>query len=510
MTEEGMQRFLVELDSEKGKGIRQELSIDDENLAQFKKSISNSQHVLFHGWVAQDRALQTFLLEGKLTNFEDVNNHLKHQYIENYKAFLSPYLAQKLLVYAGEKSLETLEKAFSYVCLLDKNHRPTVESQLFSALNERIKKSTQECKILATEDELISLVKPLCDDKIIDIVNSLSRASYSFKLTYVDDVLSVLKYKSCTPRFANWVLKKLSLIQLNNEHVYKVKDLRKDLKQGDLKVRNHGKGRTPIKWGAVATFTLVLLIAGLTFWVIKYKPFSDIEDPQFNNDTSFMQFSKEERKKIDSLLIAMNGNLVEDDLMIDQGIPLIGQSDQLTLRKTFYNTTFERIYQDFINDAESREGKILDSCENALPFQKIEGTKELSSSKGPVEAMIKNESGYDAIVVVSQQNKGGKIYSMLLKKGETKTFEMNSYDYLMVVAGNKFQKYTTPVGVSDDQLPSDKFKHYFCEIDVNYKNSVNSIYQLTNIQSGKTKFLLMGDKGSYFHLIDLNSVLESI
>jgi len=48
------------------KGIRQELSIDDENLAQFKKSISNSQHVLFHGWVAQDRALQTFLLEGYL------------------------------------------------------------------------------------------------------------------------------------------------------------------------------------------------------------------------------------------------------------------------------------------------------------------------------------------------------------------------------------------------------------------------------------------------------------
>jgi len=510
MTEEGMQEFLKKLDSEKGKKRISELSLSSENLASFKKSIAKPQHVLFHGWIEQSKALQAFLTGNELNGFEDSSNHLKHQYIDDFRKFISPFLAKKLMRFTEEKSLSKLEIAFSYVCLLDKNHGSTVENQLFSNLNRKIEKATNECKFLKSEEELISFVKPLCDEKIMNVVNSLSRASYSYKLGYIDNILSVLKYKSCTPRFANWILKELAQIDLNHEHVYKVKDLRKELKSGELRVRNHGRGRTPIKWSKVVTFALIFLISGLTFWIVKYKPFSGEDDPLFNNDTSFMQFSKEERKKIDSLLLSMNGNVSKDDLTLDQGIPLIGTSDQLTIRKTFTNKTLERIYQDFVKDAESREGKLMDSCTNSSPFVTITDTKDLASSIGKVEVMVKNESEYDAIIVVSQERTGGNTYTMLLKKGETQRFKMNRYDYLMVAPGNNFQSYSPPSNVAEENLPSDKFKHYFCEIDFNYRNSVNSVYQLIHLQNGKTKFLLMGDKGSYFHLIDINSVLESI
>ena len=152
----------------------------------------------------------------------------------------------------------------------------------------------------------------------------------------------------------------------------------------------------------------------------------------------------------------------------------------------------------------------MDSCKNSTPFVTIIGTKDLASSIGKVEAMVKNESEYDAIIVVSQQHKGGTTYSTLLKQGDTQRFNMNNYDYLMIVAGNDLQTYSPPSNVAEEDLPSDKLKHYFCEIDYNYRNSVNTVYQLMRLQKGKAKFLLMGDKGSYFHLIDINSVLEAI
>lgn len=510
LTDSGIKNFIIKLDGPEGKDIANQLQIEEKDLFTFRESMSDPQNILFHGWVEENGSLQNLLVEGRLKKYDDSSNHLKHQFLEKYQVFLSPYLSNNLLQYKGEEDLTILENAFSYVCLLDKNHRPTIESQLFEVIKNNVSNSVNSCKIIKEESELIELVKPLCDDRIISCVNSLSRASYAYKLGYIDEVLKVLKYKSCTPRFANWILKKLGAVQLNNEHEYKVKGLRKDLKEGDLAVRNHGKGGAPIKWGNIITLMLTFIVGGLVFWVVKYKPFSDVNDPQFTNDTSFMQFSKEERKKIDSLLVSMKGNLNNEDLMIDQGIPLIGESDQLTLRKTFLNASMERVYQDFIKDAEIREGKIPDSCQGNMSFEPIIGSKVLSSNSGKVEAMIKNESGYDAIIVVAEDNKGGNLYSMLLKQGETKSFKMNYYNHLMVIPGNDFQAYSIPKGISVDELPSDKFKHYFCNVDFNYLQAINTTYQLTGMQNGKAKFLLMGDKGLNFHLIDINGVLEDV
>lgn len=510
LTENGINNFRAKLESEEGKDLAKELGLDHFQMEEFIASLSNSQNVLFHDWVNQNASLKSILFNQKLVKFEDTANHLKHQFFEKFQEFISPALSEKLLKYAGEKDLTTLEKVFSYVCLLDKKHRSTAEDQLFQSIKKKVEKTVANSKIVENETALVEAIQPLCDDKIIACINSLSRASYSLKLAYVDDVLAVLKFKSCTPRFANWILKRLEVVQLNKEHEFKIIDLRKDLKEGELQVRNHGIGRAPIKWGSIATFGLIALVAGLTFWVVKFKPFSDVEEPLFDNETSFMQFSKEERKKIDSLLIHMNGNLEEDDLMIDQGIPLIGESDQLTLRKNFENEELEQLYTDFIADADLREGLLQDSCTNGVPFSPLKGTEDLGDVKGDVNAMIKNESEYDAIIIVAEPSKKGAVYSLLIKKGATKSFLLKKYQYVMVIAGNDFQTYESPKGISKDQLPSEDFSHYFCDIDFNYKQSINTVYQLLNIQNGKVKLLLMGDKGSMFHVVDINAVLEEV
>ena len=515
LTNEGIAEFKNKLITEEGIKIRQSNGISDDEFSKFVTSLNSSKTILFHDWILQNSALYTLLTKGEITYFEDISNHLKHQFINDYRVFLSPYIAEKLSPYfqgpaLKKNEINLLSIAFSYTQLLDQNDRATVEYQLFYGINERIKKELKDAKAIDDEATLIDRITPLCDETILLCVNSMSKASYVLKINFVDDLLSVIKYKSCTPRFANWIIKKLEKITLNKEHEHKVSDLKRELKTGELSVRNHGKSKMPFKWTHIITLVLVGSIGFFIFWVIKFEPLNDLDDPVFANETSFMQFTPEERRKIDSLLHEMNGTFKEDENFIDQGTPIIGKSDQLTIRKNFNNTNLERIYQDVIIDAELREDLIQDSCRAPIAFTPITDTKNLAKKEGRIEAMIKNESGYDVVLVVAEDKVRGAVHSYYIKKGETAVFKINQYNLMLLIPGNEYSKYNAPNNISSDQLPSKKFLEHFCEIDYNCRESINTMYKIVNRYEGKTKFLLLGDIGANFHLIDINGDLEAI
>ena len=507
LTPEGIATFQNRIEKE-GSLIFQEKYFSAVEKQDFILSLNNPKTILFHSWVEQNSVLYALLTEGKLNHFSDRSKHLQHQYAEEFKSFISPFLSTTLLKFSGTTVFPERLNALSFCILLDKKHNAVVESQLFSPLLKEVKTTADSCKVIADEKDLISKVTPLCKQELIECVNYLSRASYALKLGYVDAVLSVLKYKSCTPRFANWVLKELRNVQLNTEHEHKITDLIRDLKKGDLSVRNHGKEKRIIKGSTVLTIMTVFLLAGTVFWFVKFKPFGDLEEEEFSNETSFMQFSLEERKKIDSLLLVMNGNVKDDHLQIDQGTTLIGENDVLTFRKKFKNSTFEEIHTDFVLDAEQREF-FYDSCETVISFKQIDGTKTIQEKKGSTEAMLKNESDYDVILVIATDKKKGKVYSTLIKSGKTISFELGRNDVLFLVAGNDLNVYKM-TEVENETLPSEHFKSSFCEIDDNYFRSISTVYRLNNLNLSKVKFLLTGNKGAYFSLIDLHSVLVEV
>jgi len=507
LTPEGIANFQERIENE-GETVFNEKGFSAEEKKGFILSLNNPKIILFHSWVEQNSVLNTLLTQGELSHFSDTSKHLQHQYAEEFKSFISPFLSEILLKFSGTTVFTERLNALSFCELLDKKHNAVVESQLFSPLLKEVKITTDSCKEITDEKDLIDRVTPLCKQELIECVNYLSRASYALKLEYVDAVLSVLKYKSCTPRFANWVLKELRNVQLNTEHEHKITDLIRDLKKGDLTVRNHGKEKRIIKASTVLTVLSVFLLAGTVFWFVKYKPFADIEEEEFSNETSFMQFSKDERKKIDSLLLVMNGNVKDDQLKIDHGTTLIGESDVLTLRKDFKNKLFQEIHDDFALDAEQRSF-FSDSCETAISFQQIEGTKTIQSKKGSTEAMLKNESDYDVILVIATDQKKGKVYTTLIKSGKTISFELERNDVLFLVAGNDLNTYQWNEA-ENEQMPSKHFKSSFCEIDDNYLRSISTVYRMNNPDLSKVKFLLTGNKGAYFSLIDLHSVLIEI
>ncbi len=510
LSDEGMAEFLERLSGQEGEELRREHAISDADFNNFLETLKNPTSIVFYGWVSYNTALLHFLSNAKIEDaYEDIFSHLLHQLSEEYQRFLSPYLAERLLNYAREKDKVVLAKAFSFVVLLDDDHRAVIENQLFASIQQELRELKNGQKENVEEQVLINAVKPLCTDEVIECVNYLSRASYSLKLEYVDLLLEMIRSKACTIRFANWILKRMELVQLNREHVYKIHDLKRELKSGELVVKNHGKGRTPFRWKNTLLFLFFVGIAASVFCLIYFKPFSDVTDHQFTNNTSFKQFTQDERKQIDSLLQEIGGDLRPEDEIIDQGVPLIGSSSTLILRVPYVNETLELIYQDLLKDEDLKALGHLDSCSAKTKFSRRADVVDLSTKKGSVAGMMRNDSEYDVILYIAANSKNGAVASFLLKKGDTKTFEFSKGETMMLVVGNEFQPFNAP-SVAQELLPSKKFTHHFCETDANYRESMNTGYRLIDDSQKKVKFLLTGDQGGYFHLLDLKNVLEEL
>ncbi|MFT5777137.1 MAG: hypothetical protein ACI837_000068 [Crocinitomicaceae bacterium] len=420
-------------------------------------------------------------------------------------------MAAVLLAFSPKDDLD-LYHAFSFVQLLDLEHRAVVESKLFSSIGQRLEEGKIIAKAATEEQVLIDTIKPLCSDEIIGSVNYLSRASYALKLNYIDRILDFLRVKACTVRFANWTLRRIEGVELNTEHNYKIIDLRRDLATGELSVRNRAKGRTPIRWKTIGSVIFMLGMVTFVFWILYFQPFSTVEDPQFTNNTSFKEFTQDERIRIDSLLQEMDNQYDPNLIEIDPMNPYDMGGASLTLRNAFINTTMERVYEDLVLDAELKDTYPQDSClskKNSLTFKRVSGVKNLSTKSGINEVIIKNESDYDIIVYVSENIANGGVYSLILHPDKTETFKMNIFNTIFIVAGNDYQKFKAPYGASTGALPSDKFTHHFCSTDGNYAETIDSSYKLIRPRNGVTKFMVMGSKSGYVHLVDIHKTLES-
>ncbi len=507
MDPEGLAAFRKQLHSDAVDGICTQYGISPADLAAFDASLEVPEHVLFYSWIIQSPALEELLSNGTLKTFEDRGGHLEHRLANDYRRFVSPYLAERLLHYTGSELQERV-RAFSYAPLLDSDHSAVVETQLFASIRADVAESLAKAKTLKDENELIALIQPLCSDEIIACVNGLSRSMYATRLQYIDDVLSVIRMKACTARFANWLLKRMELITLNKEHAHKLSDLRGDLKQGSLTVRNNmEKGTVPIRWKRILTYVLLAALVGFAGWVIIYKPFNEVKPNVVADDTSFQQFTPDERERIDSLLKEMNGNRPEE-VFYDPGIPIYGGGTNLVLRKAFNNQELERIYDDFSRDAYLQSAGYSDTCLRAISFKPLKGTEDLTQHSGALAAMFRNDSDYDIIVLVADNTSGGKVYSALIKSGDIEVLKMDVGNILMIVAGNTFQQYSAPQGVAQNELPSSDFTKHFCDTDMNYGLTINMPYEVTSINKGKTKFLINGGYGNFVDLVDIYGVLE--
>ena len=510
LTAEGMHSFRENL-ARDGSQIAEKSGFSTEAFIAFQETLLDPSSVVFYGWIEQQTTLKNALLGKQLYIFVDSAKHLSHTLSDSYKKFVSPILSEQLLRSTIESDAER-KIAFSFVQLLDERHRAVVENKLFQPYQDRLYELKNVSDNTKDEQELVNLVKPLCSDDIIASVNCLSRASYASKLGYVDKILDTIHLNACTVRFANWVLERMSHVDLNDEHLYKLTDLRKDLRKGDLRVKNHKKGRTPIRWRAIFTVLFIALLVGSVIYLIAFKPFSKVEGPKFSNSTSFKEFTKEERMRMDSLLKEMDNPFQSVDSLDPMVAPMqAGVDVDLILRKVFQNERMESIYDDLMTDVELKQNFPKSDCpDSKIPvFKTSPGIRPLDDLAGVHATVVRNESEYDIILYVAESANNGKVYASLIKPNETIEFMINKFNTMLIVAGNSYQKFTAPQSASRDQLPSESFTHHFCETDLNYEETINTSYQFMHPREGKNKFMVMGAKSGYVHLVDVHGVLEA-
>ncbi len=509
LTQEGMNSFRSRL-MEEGTALASQAGFSTEDLVAFMETLNDPSNVVFYGWIERDRALYACLIGEKLMRFSDTTQQLKHTLAKAYQRFLSPALADRLLKTPCPSDVE-LEISFSYVQLLDVDHRAVVENELFRSIKDRLNRIEQLSETSESEQDLVNVLKPLCSDEVIACVNYVSRASYALKLSYVDNILNAIRAGGCTLRLANWLLERLQLVELNQEHAHKITDLWRDLRQGRLTVRNHKKGRTPIRWRAAlsALFIAILLLG--TVYILVFKPFSEVESTDLSSNTSFREFSKEERMRMDSLLREMDHPFEKEDTIDPMLSPIpTGIDLDLTLRKPFTNRLMESIHEDLMDDVDLKINYPKDSClaSKTVAFRNYAGVKSLASKSGSERALVRNESDYSVILYIAEDTPDGSVHAVLIKRNETVEFNINVTNTITIVAGNQFQAFKAPAGAKPEELPSGKFTHHFCDTDLNYEETINTTYQFLHPREGKNKFMIMGAKSGYVHLVDVNQVCE--
>lgn len=498
--------FLVRLQAAEGDSVRQRAGIETQDFHQFFSSVQSPEGIVFHGWIAQSKELESTLKNQKVSGkYRDAQGILNHTLAARFQAFISPFLGPVLLK-GIPTEMEPLTNYFSFAKLLDTDTRATVESQLFKPVREQLN-TLSNSETLSSEQSLIDTVKPLCSDVFIESMNYLSKRSYALKMEYVDRIMEVIHTRACTVRFANWILKQMERLELNKEHEEKLYRLRKDLAAGNLRVKKLESAPTsvPVRPILVTLCILAIVLAGIYLLVVK--PFSKA-DVYSAYDSANADFNEQELAKIDSLSIEIDKESFLEGRMVDPNI-IIQSYSSISLRNPFKASLMERIFMDVNKDVSLKENYFDDSCDAAVAFKRYPSVKDLSVRSANKTIQFRNDSEYDIIVYVTNNVATGSVYSMLIEQGTTREFEMNVNDVMTTVAGNKFVAFIPPVGSFVEEKPSQDYRYHFCETDNNYFESINTALQLRSTSRDMIKFMVVGSASNEYQLIDIYSVAEA-
>ncbi len=474
--------------------------------------VLNEQTLVFFQWVEQDKGLLS-ILEGKYPNqpFKDHFYWIEHALSTDFQRFLSPFLCPAALKFRNESNTTTLFNLFSYLQLLPSDDRLVVEQELFKNTKERISNALKNSQNAVSENQLLEITEDICSTDIIGIVGQLSRSSYHTKVWYIDEILKLFKHSACSARLAYRIIQRLKELELNPEHQTSIAEIEKELTTGQILAdRKKTKRNSRVTLKRLGTAVLLIGLIVSVYFIVNYKEEQEI-NPDLDLASSFEQFSKDERKQIDSLLRSQRQDSLFTEEDQDQYLWAQGSGVSLTLRKPLRNERMEELYNDWLLDAQLFEKGIMDSCKHVnankrFQFDQVKSTDQL---KGSQPTAIRNESEYSVYIFVFDEQKNGSIYSTVLKEDKTISLDLTTGQHLLFITGNNLTEFKKPSGAGIGELPSKNFDHHFCDTDFNLSLSMNTIYKLAFPQKGSNKLLLSGDDVSSFVVADLYGILET-
>ncbi len=476
------------------------------------QTISSEKLIVFDQWIQGNLVLLNLLTKENLSvNNFDIDSLKNHFLFPEFKRFLSPYLIPILVKNCENKSLKELLIVASFINLLDKNSSPILQDKIASELRKKHQKIVEESKKVASEKELIQTIGFAFSNELISILNHFDEQYYSAKVELIENGIQFFKHPKTSNRVAFWIINQLNLLQLNQEHLQKLNEIQQSIRNGeDLYFKRKALVSNKINWiKTSAIFVSLTLIGFAVYYFLQQN--MDVKD--IETKSTFSNFSKEERIKMDSILKTIKKKEEVEETPFDAGngyLHLTPLEIQLKNRNPFRNEKIENFVQISSKVQELMQANEVDSCVNiknkSLNSINFFDFKPLSKQVAQKKMYFKNESTYQILVLNFEDKKDGLVYYKILKPEEDFNFLAKENSSFLFVPGKNLSE----IIESKTSILSSSNKYHFCFADEYFENNLFQSYKLKSIPQEQVKLLFNESSATSFYFLDLYEAFEKI
>ncbi len=500
-----------------GKSIRvggKNVSLEDAKA--FLDTLHHAGIIVYDQWILQYSGLKNLLIGNTLSkNNFDPKIILEHRLFPDFARFITPFLLPAML-----KNLQGAEdKNFlviaGYIHLLDADGKLIAQDKLDAWLKNKLSATLSAAKNAKTEQALAQEINFVVSDEVIEFVNQFNKSFYATKIAYIDSMLEIMRLPASTQRLGGWIAAQLRKLDLNPEHLEKIKEIKGTVQEGKVRFLNQS-GKVSVSFNSVRILSIVvgLVFCGI-FYLLWFEPFKDWGQQKVaENKSSFEQFTKEERMQMDSLVQSMQ-QLPEEMQQAagDQFMHLPPVEMNVIYREPYKNNKAEQFHADCLKDQALLESGQIDSCV-AYPASQFKNKnypnfKKLSENKGFQPVFLQNESIYQVLIVVFSNEADAPVFASLIDANDKISFKMNPGEVILLLPGSDWAAFRT---IATAEIPSENYKHHFCLQDENFKSMLYSPYRLKTVNHKTVKLMLNESSAADtdFFLLDLYEALEPL
>lgn len=455
--------------------------------AQFLSVCSSPKGIIFASWTEENTSLIHTLKKREFSEiFVDSSKLQEHALFEEYKVFIELYLFPIFTDQFSSLSGKNIHFFMSYTVLLPNYQQNLVQDSLSDWIfkqKEALSLATNKAK---KDTDLHRMVDSFLTANMIAALDLLNINHYRVKTQLLEFFMSLAYHPKSSTRFLMYLTNKLLEIQFTAEHKKQLSTFGTDIKKGKIVVES-----TRVSWLRLSLIILVLLLCGAGIVALFYVE-ADPETDMLQEQTAYMEFSKEERLKLDSLIteIRSEDRMVED-AQLDSNLPFVGVD--LVNKRNWNNELFRKLYYHWGNNDSVPYTKFFTQ---GKPFGKpYVKTKDLDKKTGQITTELHNETDRMVLLVVFQNNKKEPVYTNYLEAKSVTEWKINIGEYLLVLPGNK-----VPTNPEFGNLP-------FKELDQHFFENLGIAYRVDYLNGKRIKLVWQNLGNNESYLVDLSGAL---
>jgi hypothetical protein len=480
-------------------------------LFQFLDVLKTENALIFYDWVMTDAKLPEVLLNGKFPNRYIEKHRFKGHLLEkSFYTFLTPFLSPILLQQLNEAIAQS---DFKFIALVMDFSGLIVSSEslrIQARVNEYLRSHLNiafEFPSNSSEKVMLEQVHFLNAPMYVDVYNFLDKSFYSTRVELVKKIGALAGESKMTNYSLRLLKPALSRLELNPSHRRELLDFF-DQTVAAKNNKRQTKDRVRLKKVTHATFTLGMLIVviGCIIWLNPdNKPIH-----AKRNQSGLDSLTIEEMMEVDTLL---GLKIDSEDFQFEKDVATIPTAvvPAFVFPDDFIqNELVAALHKSMVADFGIQENMLSFEVCHTIPLvdyktTNYQGVFSTDALSGPFHK-IKNQSNYDAYILVFDNTNQGKVFGRLIPKSGAIHVGVKDGQHVLFYIGNDMAKFNPAKeynrgykSIQTAQEVDKVFDHHYCDLDVNTLLQLRKILKVDATHLSLST-ILKGDDTSGFEI----------